>query len=259
MAKGLGFVLLSVIAVYIGVCGVLYTMQRNLLYYPTPKVERDDAEAIYLYNDLSRIKVWKAGAENRHAIIYFGGNAEQVALNIPSFQQHLPGYDFYLMNYRGYGGSTGAPSETALYVDALSLYDLVNANYETVSLIGRSLGSGVATYVAANRSVDTLALITPYDSIERVAQSKFPFIPVSYLLHDKYDSAGRAHDITATTLIVAAESDGVIPLQFTESLANSFQPPQPTISIVPGTQHLTVSSTPEFWETLGGFFRLDKV
>ncbi|MEO1136493.1 MAG: alpha/beta hydrolase, partial [Pseudomonadota bacterium] len=118
MAKGLGLVLLSMLAIYTGFCGVLYAMQRHLLYYPTPKVERNDAEAIYLSNDLARIKVWKAGGENRHAVIYFGGNAEQVARKIPFFKQHLSGYDLYLMNYRGYGGSTGSPSETALYLDA---------------------------------------------------------------------------------------------------------------------------------------------
>lgn len=258
MAKGSGFLLLAALAIYTAFCGVLYAMQRSFLYYPTPEVTHNGAEAIFLHNDLARIKVWKADAGNNRALIYFGGNAEQVTRNIEHFQQHLPGYNLYLLNYRGYGGSTGAPSETALYLDALSLYDLIGDDYDGVSVVGRSLGSGVATYVAANRDIEKLALITPYDSIERVAQSKFPFIPVSLLLHDKYDSAERAHNISATTLIIAAETDGVIPLHFTQALAESFPIPHPPIRTIPDTDHLTVSNPPEFWEILSGFFQQEE-
>lgn len=252
-------VFLLVIAgiIYVGFCGALYLLQRNFLYYLTPEVDHDNAEIIYINNDIARIKIWKAGAGNERAILYFGGNAEQVARNISPFLEHLSGYDIYLMNYRGFSGSTGQPSETALYIDALSLYDHAAEQYDSVSIIGRSLGSGVATYVAANREIDKLALITPYDSIESVAQSKFPFVPVPFLLHDKYDSAGRAHKIDAATLIITAENDGVIPPRFTKALVESFDGAPPEVREIPGTHHLTVSNHQLFWSVLGGFLATD--
>lgn len=252
----LGFA--AILLVYAGLCGGLYLFQRNFLYFPTPEVQRNNAEAIYFENDAARIKVWRTGTGNDKAILYFGGNAEEVSGNINPFLEHLKGYDIYLMNYRGFGGSTGAPSETALYTDALLLYDLAASDHDDISVIGRSLGSGVATYVAANRNIEKLALITPYDSIENVAQSKFPYIPVSLLLYDKYDSAGRARQIEATTLIITAENDGVIPLRFTEALVEQFGEPAPQLHEIPGTHHLTVSSPPVFWKILGEFFQAGK-
>ncbi|WDI31517.1 alpha/beta hydrolase [Hyphococcus flavus] len=252
--KFLKFSIAAVILIYMVIYGGLYIFQRSFLYFPTPEVQHPDAEAIYIENDVARIKLWKAGTGSKKAILYFGGNAEEVSRNITPFLQHLTTYDIYLMNYRGFSGSTGSPNETALYIDALSLYDLAAKDYDDISVIGRSLGSGVATYVAANREIEKLFLITPYDSIENVAQSKFPFVPVSLLLHDKYNSAARAHKIDAETLIVMAENDGVIPLHFTEALIRQFGAPAPQIHQIPGTHHLTVSNPPLFWRILGDFF-----
>ncbi len=257
MLKMLTYALLGGLLVYLAVCAVLYTQQRNFLYFPTPEVQRDDAQAIYLANDIANVKIWKVASGNRKAIIYFGGNAEEVSRNIQPFAAHLPGYDFYFMNYRGFSGSTGAPSETALYIDALSLYDHIAGEYETISIVGRSLGSGIATYVAANRTIERLALITPYDSIVSVAQSKFPLVPGSLLLHDKYDSAGRAGDISAPTLIITAEKDGVIPKRFTDNLVRAMTNAPLEQALIPSTDHLTVSVPAVFWNILRAHFRDD--
>ena len=92
------------------------------------------------------------------------------------------------MDYRGYGFSTGVSTEATLYRDALKLYDSVKSKHTRISLGGRSLGTAVATYVAAYREVSKLALITPFDSIVNVAQGKYPVYPVHLLLHDTFDS-----------------------------------------------------------------------
>jgi hypothetical protein len=140
---GLKFLIISlavIVLFYAGLCGGLYLFQRNFLYFPTPEVQRADAVAVYLENDTARIKIWRTGTGNEKAVLYFGGNAEEVSSNIPPFIEHLNGYDIFLMNYRGFSGSTGAPSETAIYIDALSLYDLAAREYDDISIIGRSLG-----------------------------------------------------------------------------------------------------------------------
>lgn len=254
MNKMLRLFVLGAILIYVAACGSLFVLQRSFLYFPTPEIETDTAQAVYLENDLAKIKIWKVATGEKRAILYFGGNAEEVSRNISPFNEYLPGYDFYLMNYRGFSGSTGGPSETALYLDALSLYDLIATDYETISVVGRSLGSGVATYVAANRKIEKLALITPYDSIVNVAQSKFPLIPVPILLIDKYESARRADQILAPTLIITAENDAVIPRRFSDALAASMTSTSVQMTEIPSTHHLNVSSAPVFWEIFGDFF-----
>ena len=87
------------------------------------------------------------------AIIYFGGNAESMAQSSDEIARQFPAFTVYLMDYRGYGRSTGEPSEEGLYSDALKLYDTMKSKYESISIGGRSLGSGIAVYVASQRKV----------------------------------------------------------------------------------------------------------
>jgi len=254
MPKLIRRILFGIALVYAGTCVVLATQQQRLLYYPTPEVTRSDAQALLLNSDGVKVKLWKINSNSRHAIIYFGGNAEDVSRNIPRFSEILSGYDFYLVNYRGYGGSEGVPSEGALYADALAVFDFIQDDYDNISVIGRSLGSGVATFLASERKVDHLALITPYDSIENIAQAKFPILPVRFLLKDKYDSAGRAHKVSAPTLIIVAEHDGVIPRRHSDKLASKFKNAPVEHVIIEGSNHLSVSNSVDFWEAISDFF-----
>src|SRR5260370_41081884 len=94
--------------------------------------------------------------DGSHALIYFGGNAEDVSLNMPSLSAGFPDSAIYLLHYRGYGGSSGRPSEGALFADALTLFDQVHSKHPDVDVVGRSLGSGIAVYVASLRPVTRL-------------------------------------------------------------------------------------------------------
>ena len=251
--KFLSIALVTIASLYFLIGAGLYLFQRHLLYYPTKEVSVANAEILYLNQDSTRLKVWKIDNEAESAIIYFGGNAEPVSYNIDNLRAVVPGRDIYLLNYRGYGGSDGSPSEAALYADALALYDLIKDDYSDIAVIGRSLGSGVATHLGANRPVDKLALITPYDSITNVIQAKFPIYPVRVLLHDKYNSAANAARIEAPVLILLAEGDGVIPRPHSDALAAQFPSP-PQIVVIPATDHLSVSQPSAFWVTLSEFF-----
>ena len=239
---------------YLGLCAALYIFQRNFLYFPTPEVHLNSAEAIYQGNANARIKIWKVASGNKRAIIYFGGNAEEVSRNIEPFKNYLAGYDVYLMNYRGFSGSGGTPNESEIYQDSLSLYDFIASEYDGISVIGRSLGSGVATYLAANRKVEKVSLFTPYDSVVNVAKVKLPFVPVSILLHDHYDSVGRAHKITSPTLIITAQNDQVILKRSTDALVVALSNADVKQVEIPATNHLTVSTASYFWEMLRDFF-----
>ncbi len=114
----------------------------------------------------------------------------------------LSGYTVYLIPYRGYGNNAGTPAEQVLYSDAVQIYTTIKDQHDSVSLMGRSLGSGIATYVAANRQVDKLILVTPFDSIENVAKDIYWMFPVSLLIKDKFRSSERVKDITAPNLYI---------------------------------------------------------
>jgi pimeloyl-ACP methyl ester carboxylesterase len=139
------------------------------------------------------------------------------------------------MHYRGYGGSSGTPSEKAFFADALALFDKVHASHFEIDVVGRSLGSGVAVYLASQRPVERLVLVTPFDSLQEIAAALFPFFPVRWLLLDRFESWKYAPQVSAPTLIIAAGHDEVVPRASTELLRSRFKPGLATFEIVPNT------------------------
>lgn len=238
---------------YLGACGYLYANQNAYLYYPTPAVDAANAEKLSLESDGETLRIWRIGPAAADALIFFGGNAQDVAHNIPLFRNTFPGRSVYLVNYRGYGGSTGTPSEAGLFKDALTVFDFVQGRHKRVDVIGQSLGSGVAVFLASTRHIGRLMLITPYDSIENVAKGAFPQFPVSLLLKDKYASADRAGTIRTPTLIVLAEHDEVIPRIRSEALISAFRQTSPTVAVVPGATHNSVCLTAPCLQRLNQF------
>ena len=158
------------------------------------------------------------------------------------------------MCIRDSGGSSGSPSERGLYSDSLALYDQVVANHESISLIGRSLGSGVATYLASERQVSHLALITPYDSIKSVAQAHVPIYPIGLLIKDRYDSIEKAPRVSAPVLIVMAELDSVIPNSHSIKLSESFKDGQVSTINIKGADHNNLSVDLAYYSRLKQFF-----
>jgi len=156
------------------------------------------------------------------------------------------GYRVAAPDMRGYGGSSGAPSETALVADALRLFDRAQAQHANIVVIGRSLGSGVAIQLASARPAERLVLITPYDSLQDLAARQFPYMPVRWLLRDKFESGTFAARITAPTLLIAAENDEVIPRSSTDALHARFAAGVASLRVVSGTGHNTISSVPEY-------------
>ena len=172
--------------------------------------------------------------------------------------KNFSAFTVYLINYRGYGGSTGTPTEEGLYSDALALYDLVHVDHESISVMGRSLGSGIATYLASERPVSRLALITPYDSIKNVAQSHVPIYPIGLLIKDEYNSLEKAERVSVPVLIVMAELDVVIPNSHSIELLDAFGVGQASSVNIEDADHnnLTLDST--YYPSLKRFFNSPK-
>jgi len=249
-----GLVLITIaLVVYAAICGALYVLQRSLMYFPTPESRSSRAEALSIATDGAVLKVWRVAGASARALIYFAGNAEDVATNIAPFAAAFPDTAIYLVNYRSYGGSTGSPSEDALLADAEVVFDRVRAEHDNVAVLGRSLGSGVAVHLAAVRDVSKLALVTPYDSILRIAQRQLPFMPVSWLLKDTFDSLAKAPRVRAPVLVLLAELDRVIPRDHSERLVAAFAPGQVEVRTIAGTNHDSISDEHEYGRALAAF------
>ena len=248
-------ILTTVILIYIGFCGYLYLAQRSFIYFPTPESKNVMAEDLRLDFDGATLQIWRLAAEKEEAVIYFGGNAEDVAQNLGEFSSIFPDKAIYLVNYRGYGASTGTPSEAAIVSDAQAIFDHISPAHSSISVVGRSLGSGVAMFLAANRNAARLVLITPYDSIARVAQSSFPIFPVSAILKDRYDSLSHASSISIPTLILIAERDEFIPMKSSRNLAAALDSSITTVHVIENATHNTIQNFGQYTAALGEFLQ----
>jgi hypothetical protein len=248
--------LLSVAALaYLGLVAWVYVTQRAQIYFPVPAIHHTGARTIWVESDGERIKVWHVARDRPQALIYFGGNAEDVAGNIEIFAAAFPEHSLFLVNYRGYGGSTGRPTEAGLRADALAIFDQVREAHPDIAVVGRSLGSGVAVALASQRPVERLALVTAYDSLINVAREYFGWLPVGLLLKDRYESAGLAPRIRAPVLIVIAAEDEIISRPRSEALAAAFAPGQVRIEVVPGAGHNTLDLSPRYLGAIQRFLQ----
>jgi uncharacterized protein len=165
----------------------------------------------------------------------------------------VPDRTVYLVPYRGYGGNPGTPIERDLYADALAEFDQLRARHAAVAVVGRSLGTGVATYVASKRPVDRVVLVTPYDSLQNVAQENYPWLPVGWLLDDKYESWRRAPSLTMPVTLLVAGNDRVIPPPHATALARHFPTP-PTVVVIAGAGHNDIASKPAYADAMHAAF-----
>jgi pimeloyl-ACP methyl ester carboxylesterase len=248
---------------YVALCALLFVLQRSMIYYPQPRGPAVPGTTALTLDagDGARVEVTvrpsPSSGPGAPAVLYFGGNAEAVAYSLPELAAAFPDHALYLMHYRGYGGSSGRPSEAALVADALALHERVRAAHGAragVVVVGRSLGSGVAVQLAAARprEVARLVLVTPYDSLAALAARFYPIFPVRWLLLDRYDSAQHAPQVDAPTLVVAAEHDDVIPRAHAEALAARFRAGVATLHVVAGAGHNDISESPEYARLLQG-------
>ena len=237
--------------VYMGLCAVLFLFQRSLIYLPHPP-SNHERETLTVPVDGAQILVTTRLRDIPKAVLYVGGNAENVAYSLPTFEAAFPGHALYLPHYRGYGGSTGKPSEAALFADGLALFDMVHEKHPHVVVVGRSLGSSVAVHVASLRPVSRLVMITPFDSILGLAQKMYPAFPVRWLLLDRFESAEYAPKVTAQTTLIVAEMDEIVPRQSAEDLLDRFAPGVAEMKIVAGAGHNTVSASPDYLPLLRG-------
>jgi uncharacterized protein len=240
-------------------------VQDGLLYYPVPRAGPLSAPSDgYTVEPLAiegpegvQLRGWLVKRADSIAplVLYYGGNAEEVSWQIATAHR-FGGRAVALVNYRGYGDSTGRPSEAALFADALAVYDHLatrtDVDGKRVAVVGRSLGSGVAVHVAAHRPVDRVVLVSPYDSVAAVAAAHFPAMLVRWLLIDRFDSAALAPAIHAPALMIAAGRDDVIPIAYSRRLYELWGGAKQWLEL-PDAGHNDLQEHSEYWQSIAAF------
>lgn len=241
---GLGL-LATAALLYAAVSVVLWVFQRALIYHPQPALVAVPSLRLPVSGAELQISVLKRSGSK--ALLYFGGNAEDVSGTYADLARWFPDHALYLMHYRGYGSSTGEPTEAALHADAQVLWDLVGRSHTDISVMGRSLGSGVAVRLASGQpSTKRLILVTPYDSITAVAERQLPWLPVRWLLTDTFDSAALAAGLKMPVMVIAAERDAVIGRAHTQALLEKLPRAAVRYVEVPGRGHNDLQLSPAY-------------
>ena len=252
----------SAILIYLVVIFILYFLQEKLLFFPQPLEENVrrmfSRYEIAIQSGDIRLSGWfikGEATEKELLIIYFGGNAEEVSGNILSIGR-IRASCFLLMNYRGYGDSEGSPSQSALLADAINIYDEIvrkrSIQPEQVVLMGRSLGSGVAVYLASKRFVKGLILVAPYDSLVNVAKFHYPIFPVKWLMKHPFDSLQLAPHIQFPVLNLMASNDTIVPNRLSENLMKGWGGKTSSV-MIQGAHHNDISQFDQYWKAINRF------
>ena len=246
---------------YALLCTGLWFAQERLLFFPRPNNSLAVAELAArggqdwsLQRGAVTLRGWfmpAAEPEQRPLVLYYGGNAQDVART--AAQRDVDANVLYV-NYRGYGSSDGRPGAAALRSDALAVFDAARGlpHNGRVVVWGRSLGSGLAVHTAAHRVVAAVVLVTPYDSIAAVAARRFPGVPVRTLLRHNLDSAALAPQVMTPALVLIAPKDRVVPARHAEALVARWGGPVER-RYFPQASHRSIGSSPAFLEVIAGF------
>lgn len=253
------------VAVAIGLPLVVYLAQDALIFYRQPISEQRRVEITRRHPAVAEVFLTAADGPRIHAwyvksgsplVIYFGGNAEEVSWMVEAASAEVSGASWLLMDYRGYGQSEGSPSEKALVADALALYDhavnLPGTDPKRIYAFGRSLGSGVAVALAAERPLTGLILVTPFDSLAAVAKRYYWYLPVDWMLKHRFDSVVLAPSLKTPLLCLIAERDEVIPAVHGERLFEAWGGPKRK-AVLAGAGHNTTDAHPLYWSSIRAF------
>ena len=234
--------LIAALIIYGGFVALLYLAQRSLQYFPerrrTPPsaVGLTKAEEVVLDTaDSERVIVWHVPpCDEQPVFLYFHGNGGSLRWREERFHDLIAdGSGLVALSYRGYGGSTGQPTEKGLIEDAKAAYAFSVARYpaERLVLWGESLGSALALTLAAENPVGRLVLEAPFTSAVDVGAQHYWFVPVRLFMKDQFRSDLRAGKVTAPVLVVHGENDFVVPMALGKCLYGLIRAPKRFVSV----------------------------
>ncbi|MCZ7533608.1 MAG: alpha/beta hydrolase [Acidimicrobiia bacterium] len=236
--------LLIGVVVLVGVGVTLWAFQRRLIYFPSQAVGNIPAgaeEVRYPTADGLELTAWFVPSVGpaEGTVIVFPGNAGNRSGRLPLARALADaGYGTLLVDYRGYGGNPGSPSEEGLRLDARAALAYLNSRVERGAIIyfGESLGSGVALELAVEHPPAAVVLRSPFTSLDGVASVHYPYLPASLLLRDRFDNATTIPDVEVPILIIAGSQDRIVPTELSRELYDHARDPKELV-IIDGVDH----------------------
>ncbi len=253
----LAWSLASLAAAYVLIVVGLAAFQRRLQYFPDRRLTdlaqtgMCGGEELRLSTpDRETLVAWFFPAKDGlPLILYFHGNAGALVDRVPRFRMLTArGYGLLAVSFRGYGGSTGSPTQSGLMQDGEAAYREVRArgyDGDRIVILGASLGTGVAIALAVSHEAAALVLEAPYLSALDVASTHYPFFPVRRLMLDRFRSDLAIGHVHVPVLMVHGEEDDVIPISSAKRLFELANEPK-TFASVPGGGHLVLELTDVF-------------
>jgi len=229
---------------YAAFCGYLYFSQERLIFRSDLAPKDVDLDARVVRKIVDGIEVGIIDNGNDVSLFYFGGNAN----NALEFLRNCHGsYNCIAMNYPGYGNSRGKPSQRSIFEAATKVFERFKTS--TNILVGRSLGSGVAAYIASRHKVTGLILITPYHSLTHLAQLRYPLCPVGLLIKHPFPTYAYIEHVDAPVCIITAQNDDTTPPATLQKLFPHIKHLRGLYQI-PDSTHADILSHPSTMQTI---------
>jgi fermentation-respiration switch protein FrsA (DUF1100 family) len=228
--------------------------------YETVTLDTDDGETLHGWwipaPDVSRETSPDASAE--HTLLFFHGNAGNISGRLESVQQfHQLGLNVLIVDYRGYGQSTGSPSEEGIYRDAEAcwayLTETQNVVPQDVVVFGRSMGGGAATWIASQRRPGAVILESVFTNVPDIGAHHYSFLPVRALATNQFDNEARVAEIEAPTLHIHSREDRVVPFELGRQVYEAAAEPKQFLEIEGGHNDGFLVSADEYLRTIDDF------
>jgi fermentation-respiration switch protein FrsA (DUF1100 family) len=241
----------GLLVIVVGALALIWTLQRGLMYFPAGEVLGPDqvglpgvATVTFATTDGLELNGWFVAADPGPAwftVIVFNGNAGNRSYRAPLARALArEGMAVLLFDYRGYGENPGVPTEPGLALDSRAAREYVRSRADVdptrVAYLGESLGSALATGLAAEHPPAALILRSPFSSMADVGQFHYPFVPVRWLLRDRFAAIDRIAQIRCPLLVIAGDRDRIVPLAHSRRLYEAAARPK-TLRIIPGADH----------------------
>lgn len=236
--RKVSYILVRLLLIYIGMLVALVVVQRRLIYMPATDLQPPSTYNLSGFQEITldtadglKLKSWYAPpADGQLLLFYFHGNGGHIGYRVNRYQAfHQGGFGVLALEYRGYGGNPGKPTENGLYADARAAIEYAKSqgiSEDRMIFHGESLGTGVATQMATEYTPRLLTLEAPFTSLANRSQELYFYVPAKWLVWDKFDSISKIGQVNAPVLIMHGTNDTIVPHPHGEKLLAAAREPK---------------------------------